>query len=172
MTEVQYRPAVGADLIELQQVDTRAWGDWFTQDGTHAWRLWIDHGIVRLATVDRKIIGFAVAFRSAAAEESSPVYLLHKVYVTEEFRNNGCGSRLIKDICAGIIGRHKTIGCEVYPKLLLTVKPNNHIARRVYRRLGFSNLFTEKDYYGPGEDRLFVLVSAEIPILRPDYIFR
>ena len=43
--------------------------------------------------------------------------------------------------------------------LWVTVDPGNSIALRMYRSMGFRLAGEEKDYFGPGEDRILMVHS-------------
>jgi [ribosomal protein S18]-alanine N-acetyltransferase len=88
------------------------------------------------------IIGFAVLWSVLDQAE------LGNVAVTAEARGCGVGERLVREMIQRAAGRGVR---EVF----LEVRPSNHVARRLYQRLGFEHVGQRRNYYQePVEDAL------------------
>ncbi len=146
------RPATAMDLPDIVALDKRVWNDMETTDGTHAWRLWIDYALVFVARDNEKLLGVLLAFPAVARPD---MYLLHKLFVAETAQNRGIGSALIKSMFEALDRLYHSTGVEKSKtfSVRLTVSPENSAAKKLYRRGGFCELWTEPDYYGKGKDR-------------------
>ena len=146
------RPATAMDLTEIVALDHAVWNDTATPDGAHAWRLWIDYALVFVARDKGKLLGVLLAF---PAVRHPDMYLLHKLFVVKTAQNSGVGSALITSMFEALdrltftpsVEKHKTFSVR------LTISPENTVAKKLYRRFGFEELWTEPDYYGVGQNR-------------------
>lgn len=154
METLLIRQAFPSDLKKIVELDTKVWEDVSIPDGTHVWRLWIDNAIVVVAELGKEIVGVALAFPSASTKEEN-LYLLHKIFVRKDRRGELIGFQLLSEIrnrletCLG--GRSGS--------LLLTVNPGNEVAKRLYGFMGFEEVSTVSNYYGPGKNRTFMRLS-------------
>lgn len=99
-----------------------------------------------LARLDRdaRIIGVATF---GSVEDMAD---LHRVVVRSDARGRGIGASLVR---AGLEWA-AAVGAR---RMLLEVRPDNHPAVALYRRLGFEPVTTRRDYYGPGRDAMVML---------------
>jgi [ribosomal protein S18]-alanine N-acetyltransferase len=99
-----------------------------------------------LARLDRdaRIIGVATF---GSVEDMAD---LHRVVVRSDARGRGIGASLVR---AGLEWA-AAVGAR---RMLLEVRPDNHAAVALYRRLGFEPITTRRDYYGPGRDAMVML---------------
>lgn len=148
------RQAVPSDLKKIVELDTKVWEDVSVPDGSHVWRLWIDHAIVVVAEWEKEIVGAALAFPSASAKEEN-LYLLHKIFVRKDRRGELIGFQLLSGIKNELVSR---LG-GASGSFLLTVKPGNEVAKRLYGFMGFEEVSTVPNYYGSGKDRTFMKLS-------------
>lgn len=148
------RQAVSSDLKKIVELDTKVWEDVSVPDGTHVWRLWIDHAIVVVAETGSELVGVALVFPSASAKEEN-LYLLHKIFVRKDRRGELIGFQLLSGIKNELVSR---LG-GASGSLLLTVNPGNEVAKRLYGFMGFEEVSTVSNYYGPGKNRTFMRLS-------------
>jgi [ribosomal protein S18]-alanine N-acetyltransferase len=95
-----------------------------------------------VATLDDAVIGYAVLWSVLDQAE------LGNVAVTSAVRCSGVGERLVREMVARAAARGVR---EVF----LEVRPSNHVARRLYTRLGFVQVGHRRNYYQqPVEDAL------------------
>ena len=136
-----------ADFIEIAALDRRAWqanrNSEFIPDGEHAWRLWVEHGLVYTAREDSRLVAAILAFPCA-----SGVWCVHKLFVEYDRRGCGIGTKLFEVLLA----ETDTMGVDCF----LTVDPANDNAVKLYEKWGFTERKFVAGYYQPSEDR-FVL---------------
>ena len=144
---VCYEKAEPSDFIPIAALDREAWkltpNSEFIPDGEHAWRLWVEHGLVYTAQEDDQIIGVILAFPCL-----SGIWCVHKVFVDIDKRGGGIGTRLLELLLAETDQR----GVDCF----LTVAPSNERAVKLYEKWGFTERQFVAGYYQPHEDR-FVL---------------
>jgi [ribosomal protein S18]-alanine N-acetyltransferase len=96
------------------------------------------------------IIGYAVLWSVLDQAE------LGNVAVTAEARGAGVGERLVR----AMIERAANRGVR---EVFLEVRPSNHVARRLYQRLGFEHVGQRRNYYQqPVEDALVLRRPARL----------
>ena len=146
------RQATAMDLSEIVSLDRTVWDDPETSDGTHAWRLWIDYALVFVARDNEKLVGVLLAF---PAMRRPDMYLLHKLFVEKDAENRGIAKTLIQRLFKALNQFYPPGGDKKTQtfSIRLTVSPENDTAKKLYRRWGFCELWTEPDYYGHGETR-------------------
>jgi [ribosomal protein S18]-alanine N-acetyltransferase len=95
-----------------------------------------------VATLGNAVIGYAVLWSVLDQAE------LGNVAVSSAARCGGVGERLVREMIARAAARGVR---EVF----LEVRPSNHVARRLYERLGFLQVGRRRNYYQqPVEDAL------------------
>jgi [ribosomal protein S18]-alanine N-acetyltransferase len=95
-----------------------------------------------VATLRDAVIGYAVLWSVLDQAE------LGNVAVSAAARSGGIGERLVREMLARAAARGVR---EVF----LEVRPSNHVARRLYERLGFVQVGRRRNYYQqPVEDAL------------------
>ena len=148
MESVRYEKAGVSDFLPIAELDRNAWrqsrNSEFIPDGEHAWRLWVEHGLVFTARSEDRLVGAILAFPCA-----SGVWCVHKVFVEPAFRGKGIGTRLFERMLQATDGQ----GVDCF----LTVDPTNASALRLYEKWGFVDRTFVKGYYRSHEDR-YVLV--------------
>lgn len=141
---MKIRRAITHDFLSIAALDREAWKKGpeaeFIPDGEHAWRIWIEHGIVVCAEACSVVVGAVLAFPS-----TDNSYCLHKVFVQEKFQGQGIGSKLFDSLLQEI----DEIGVDVW----LTVSPGNDAAVALYEKWGFTDRKFVKGYYRDTEDR-------------------
>lgn len=147
------RQATAMDLHDIVSLDRTVWNDPETSDGSHSWRLWIDYALVFVARDNEKLLGVLLAF--PAMRRPGNVYLLHKLFVEKRAENLGIAHSLMKRLFEALNRFHPIMDDEKTPtfSIRLTVSPENAPAKKLYRRWGFCELWTEPDYYGGGKNR-------------------
>jgi len=98
-----------------------------------------DVGVGLVAEDEGLVVGFLTGM--AVIDE----FHLHNIAVHPDFRERGIGRALIE--AAESFCRLRN--CR---RILLEVREDNEVARRLYLDLGFESTGTRKDYYGPGQD--------------------
>jgi len=98
-----------------------------------------DVGISLVAEDEGLIVGFLSGM--AVVDE----FRLHNIAVHPDFRGRGVGRRLIEAVES--LCRQRD-----FQRILLEVRKDNEVARRLYQDLGFEAAGTRKDFYGPGQD--------------------
>lgn len=87
---------------------------------------------VFIAYADDRPVGLAICFVGFSTFAARPLLNIHDVVVAPHVRGQGVGKTLL----AYIEDAAQQMGCC---KLTLEVRRDNHVARRVYRQLGFGD---------------------------------
>ncbi len=152
MDPVRYERAGVADFLPIAELDRNAWrqspNSEFIPDGEHAWRLWVEHGLVFSARNGDRLVGAILAFPCV-----SGIWCVHKVFVDPAFRGKGIGTRLFELLLQET--DRKGVDC------FLTVDPTNESALRLYERWGFVEKTFVKGYYRSNEDRYVLTRRAK-----------
>ena len=130
---IQIRPAAESDLDEIWRIQS-------TCLPAVQWKIadYLRHEC-RIATIDDRIAGFAVA-RHTSPDEIEILNLA----VDPPFRRRGVARGLITELLANFRG-------SVY----LEVRQSNIAARKLYHSMGFEAIGVRKDYYdSPGESAI------------------
>jgi polysaccharide biosynthesis protein PslH len=91
---------------------------------------------IAVAEIDATVAGFMVSRRTAPDERE-----ILNIAVAPEFRRSGVATALIRSLTA--------------PTVFLEVRLSNTFARSLYRKLGFEEVGTRRDYYDhPAEDAI------------------
>lgn len=98
-----------------------------------------DVGISLVAEDEGLIVGFLSGM--AVVDE----FRMHNIAVHPDFRGRGVGRGLIEAVES--LCRQRD-----FQRILLEVRKDNEVARRLYLGLGFEAAGTRKDFYGPGQD--------------------
>ena len=146
------RTAASADLEDIVELDRDVWADIHAIDNAHTWRLWIDYATVLVIKDRGWLMGVAVAFPAGGVEG---IYLLHKIFVRKEVRRQRFGTHLLTTALHSLRVQTQRLPVRqgASPRVRLTVSPHNVEAKKLYTNFGFDTLWTETDYYGPGEAR-------------------
>jgi ribosomal-protein-alanine N-acetyltransferase len=144
---LQFRPMKESDLSDVMEIEHRSYPHPWTQmifnDCLHAgYCCWV---------VERQGIIEGYGIVSIAAGEA---HLLN-LCVRPESQRQGIGSKILQHLIS-IARRHEA---EI---IFLEVRPSNKAACALYRRTGFNELGTRKDYYPTGEDREDALILARV----------
>ncbi len=141
---IQYRKASPKDFLSIAKLDREAWKSnrhsEYIPDGEHAWRHWVEHGLVYCAEKDQEILGAILAFPCTTGE-----YCIHKVFVDKEYRGQQIGSRLFERLFIEID--------RLEADSFLTVDPLNETAIGLYTKWGFTSKQFVRGYYREYEDR-------------------
>lgn len=109
--------------------------------------LWPD--MVLTARIGRGFAGYLIAAPSQSRESA---WIL-RLRVQESFRRQGIGTALLASVCSHL----KDTGVAT---IYLSCSPENEPALALYIKAGFARRHYEKEYFGPGEDR--VVLSCEL----------
>jgi ribosomal protein S18 acetylase RimI-like enzyme len=138
-----YRPE---DLVAVAEVDKEAFGDlcypsyFFRQ----AYDLFGD--LLLVAENEREeIVGYLLG---ALQADLAGGWIL-SVAVRKADRRQGIAEMLVKIILPVFLRKGVST-------VWLTVAPENHGAIQLYLKLGFEQVSTEEDYFGPGEPRILM----------------
>jgi ribosomal protein S18 acetylase RimI-like enzyme len=93
--------------------------------------------LVLLALADRRPIGVAVCFFGFSTFHARPLLNIHDLAVVPEWRGRGVGRALLEAAEERAVRR----GCC---KLTLEVRDDNHGARALYERCGFTDFMLEE----------------------------
>ena len=141
---MKIRKAIDKDFLQIAALDRIAWrknkNSEFIPDGEHAWRLWVEYALVYCAEINDQIVGAILAFPCINGQ-----YCVHKVFVDENYRGKGIGSKLFEVLL------HKLD--EMCVESFLTVDPSNSAALALYEKWGFSEKKFVKGFYRENEDR-------------------
>lgn len=98
----------------------------------------MQNAVVLLARIDDAYVGMAICFLGFSTFHAKPLINIHDFMVLKEFRGQGVGRALLKEIES--IARD--LDCC---KITLEVQENNTTARRLYRRNGFKDSFLAQE---------------------------
>ncbi|MCL2919360.1 GNAT family N-acetyltransferase [Shewanella litorisediminis] len=140
------------NILQIQSLCARDWQDAYDVErtcfGSHAYPdfffrqavdAWPD-GLIG-AFIDGELVGYALC---VPGKEPTIGWIL-SVAVLDSHRGCGVGKALMNQCLS--------LG---FASLKLTVAPDNP-ARHLYFKLGFQQQAFERDYFGPGEDRLLLV---------------
>lgn len=149
---IKYTKATAPMFIAVAELDREAWklnrNAEFIPDGEHAWRLWVEHALVFVAQDAGEIAGAILAFPCISGR-----WCVHKVFVRQDKRKLGVGTKLFKKL----LNEVDNIGADCF----LTVDPVNAGAMKLYEKWGFREREFIKSYYRENEDR-FILTRKFI----------
>ncbi|MFM5968808.1 MAG: ribosomal protein S18-alanine N-acetyltransferase, partial [Micrococcales bacterium] len=140
------REARESDLANIMALEHASFGsDSWSENNMRA-ELVEHHTYYLVAEVDDRIVGYAGLSKLPSSEQSD----IQTIAVATEQRGTGLGRELMHRL----IGRAKELGST---ELFLEVRADNPIAQKLYRKLGFVQLSTRKNYYQPdGVDALIM----------------
>ena len=96
--------------------------------------------MVFLARTGDKFVGLINCFVNFATFTVKPFINIHDVIVTESWRNNGIGRRMLQHV----IDKAAELGCS---KVTLEVRADNHNAKYLYKSLGFHDADPRQYYW-------------------------
>lgn len=99
--------------------------------------------LFKIAVIGNKTVGYIVGGKKL----DTNLYYILSIAVLDDYKKFGIGSMLIREFV-------QTIHSQGINTIQLTVAPKNRAATSFYQKHGFLLVSNEKDYYGPGEDRL------------------
>lgn len=152
MPNIIIRRAAIKDFLEIAELDRESWGDEeinrYIPDGEHAWRLWVEYGLVFCCHKHSEIIGVALAFPTI-----SNLFVVHKIFVRQSERGNSYGTKLLMELVKEMD--------KMKVDSFLTVDPSNIAAIAVYKKIGYQRLQLYNGFYRKNEDRLIVQRSYQ-----------
>ena len=131
-----------ADLKEVMEIENQS----FRHPWKRAFFLYDmnrPHAFCLVAKEKNRLVGYLIAWK---IEDQ---FHLANIAVHPDQRRKGIGSQLLKTIFE--IG--KEIKCK---NIFLEVRESNISAQDFYRKFGFANTLTQKQYYHDGEDALIL----------------
>jgi len=123
----------------------------FAEGAIDSWALvpFMEHGRVCLVLDDGEPVAHAILME--AWRSDPPKAYLFSLGVRPPYRGRGIASWLMSRLV-------ETLTEEGFRRLELTVHPAHTTALHLYRnRFGFEDVRFEKDWYGPGEDRILMM---------------
>ena len=147
---IKIKKARTKDFMSIARLDTVIWNQEnvdrsFMVDGEHIWKKWVEYALVFCAKNPQGlIVGAVVAFPTIKNG-----WCIHKLFVVEEYRQDGIGHALISRVLEEIDRQES--------KVFLSVSPENTGAIKLYQRLGFVKVELHKGYYREDEHR-FIMV--------------
>jgi len=135
-------------ITRILEIEKEVFGD----AGLCSWSLipLIRHGRLMTLVYFDQIVGSAQFFRDW--EEPGRVYLVG-IAIDKNHQGKGLGTLFLKE-CLDKLRK------EGINKVELTVHPKNYIAKKIYMdKLGFRIFEEREDEYGPGEDRLAMVLT-------------
>ncbi|MBN2340012.1 MAG: GNAT family N-acetyltransferase [Deltaproteobacteria bacterium] len=94
---------------------------------------------IQFAMYRRKIVGMAVCFVNYSTFQASPFINIHDLIVLPQFRKTGIGEALIH----GVTLKAMSLQCA---KVTLEVRDDNHVAKTLYRKMGFCSCTPMMEY--------------------------
>jgi ribosomal protein S18 acetylase RimI-like enzyme len=96
------------------------------------------HAVVLLAEADGDYVGMTVCFLGFSTFHAKALMNIHDFMVLKDFRGQGIGRALLEEI--------ETIALDMgCCKMTLEVQENNTAARRLYRSVGFTDSFLNRE---------------------------
>ncbi|MEW1824671.1 N-acetyltransferase [Streptomyces sp. NPDC088196] len=142
----RFRAPEEKDLPNLYQLDHEAFGEAEGYDYLFLRQLFdIHRRDFILLEHDGALRGYALPVHVSGEDHAS----LLALGVFPEFQRRGCGKALLD----AAVSHSKATGAR---RMNLVVRPDNEVARRLYKRYGFRYVGFGKDYYGPGRDRVLM----------------
>ena len=146
-TQIQIRPMENEDLDSIQLIEEATyefpWSQGIFRDCLHVgYSCWV-------YLIDDEIASYAVM--SVGGGEAHILTLV----VAAPHRQQGIGSQMMRHLM------DKAFSYKV-DTLLLEVRPSNHVAIRLYSRMGFNEVGVRRDYYpavGGREDALVMAMT-------------
>ncbi|MFC1543059.1 ribosomal protein S18-alanine N-acetyltransferase, partial [Candidatus Neomarinimicrobiota bacterium] len=107
-----------------------------------------DVGVGMVAEDEGLVVGFLTGM--TVLDE----FHLHNLAVHPDFRGRGIGRKLVEALES--LCRQRDLR-----RIILEVREDDEIARRLYQVMGFESVGTRKDYYGPGRDANLYMKQIE-----------
>lgn len=123
------RKMLEKDLFEVEQIEQICFTSDAWSESSFLYAIESNELLSLVAEVDGEIAGYIVATKIIEANIDS-------IAVASKYRRQGIAEKLIKAAFEGFSG-------EVF----LEVRQSNSAARELYKKLGFEELYTRKDYY-------------------------
>lgn len=140
---VHIRRATIDDLAELVELENSAFATERMTERQLRRHLESLTAEILVATRQRRIVGAAVVF----FRRSSDIARLYSIAVAASERGNGLGEALLVRVAHSARRRGDR-------RLRLEVRSDNHIAQRLYERLGYRHFGLHSEYYEDGQDAL------------------
>ncbi|HIH69295.1 ribosomal protein S18-alanine N-acetyltransferase [Methermicoccus shengliensis] len=106
-----------------------------------------------VAQLDTRVVGYAVGYVSG---EMGKVF---SIAVHPMFRGRGIGSSLMIRLLTSLIASGASY-------VMLEVRVSNYAAQRLYRKLGFTQIYRVPMYYPDGEDAyVYALIAPPRPMV-------
>ena len=96
--------------------------------------------MVLFAISGEQFVGLVNSFINFATFTVKPFINIHDVIVSESWRNNGVGRRMLEEV----VHRAVEMGCS---KVTLEVRADNHNAKYLYNNLGFNDSDPRQYYW-------------------------
>ena len=93
-------------------------------------RMTAEESVVFIVEAGNKGCGFCQLYPTFCSVEAQPIVVLYDLFVVEEARRSGAGELLLN--AAQAFARRKG-----YARMDLTTAKNNHVAQRLYERMGW-----------------------------------
>jgi len=96
--------------------------------------------LVLFAISGEQFVGLVTSFINFATFTVKPFINIHDIIVSESWRNNGVGRRMLEEV----VHRAVEMGCS---KVTLEVRADNHNAKYLYNSLGFNDSDPRQYYW-------------------------
>ena len=144
--EPTVRDASAADLDAIHAIDVAAFAQpWARASFVQALADW-ERSIAIVLENDGEVRAFGVAW-SVGDEGEIATLAVHA-----DSRGRGFGEQIIQSLMQRLEARGVT-------SVFLEVRPSNHVARRLYTRLGFREVGKRPNYYANGETALILRLN-------------
>jgi ribosomal protein S18 acetylase RimI-like enzyme len=147
------RSAEPRDLIELARIDFSTFSEKGYSYAALRQLLEVSGSLCLLARMEGSENSAGYLLGCLESDDRRTAWML-TLAVGELHRNQGVGGCLVRTF----IGMLERRGIE---RCCLTVSPDNDHAIALYRSHGWKETFLMKDYFGPGEDRLRMVLSID-----------
>lgn len=147
------RPATEDDLEQVLEIERDSFPKPWQAEAfkTEMSRSYARFWVLTDDETDTKVLGYIVFWLQAEA-----VSLL-TIAVRPTERGQGYAERMIREMV-------KCVTHDEYPKIILEVRESNQAARKLYQKMGFSEIASRKGFYEDGEAAIiYELKTSDVP---------
>ena len=150
MEHFSIRAAREADLHEMYDIEVKTFSDKHAYSFTALRQLFDISGRLCLVAESTGLLGYTLG----AMHATEKMGWILNLAVHPDARRQGIGKALTCELTDRLVEKGARF-------IQLTVERNNQSARQLYEYLGFKEKSLERDYCGPGEDRIIMMLAAE-----------
>ena len=149
---LRIRKAMPRDIKRMAELERSCFGEGYPESLLAYFVMNDDRFVCLLAELSGIIVGMAIG----EVEEKGLKLVGHvwTIEVLAPYRRRGIGRHLLSQLEEELRARGAV-------ELHLEVKAGNEPAIRLYEKMGYEKVGTLKDYYGPGQDGIFMVKRLE-----------